>query len=531
MTTLGVSEAYLDEISKAVACHYGLNFPKDRWGDLARAMVRAASELGFEDPHSLAKWILQSPFQESRIDAFVGYITIGETHFFRDEKLFRLLESEILPELIASRASNGRWIRIWSAGCATGEEPYSVAIVLSKLIEDMSSWNVTILATDINTRFLEKAKQGVYSSWSFRSVSPRFIDRYFVQVSQSSEILPEFRKMVSFERLNLAKDAFPLLANNTFAMDVIFCRNVLMYFTESFQQHVVEKLCDCLVDGGSLIVTPAEAAIIRHPQLVQECRGGAIIFRKIPKRAVLQEKNPFIWELTLPAMTHPEPVTAWQPAALSPDLTSTSEPVVSPPPSPPATPDAEMDTLNSCEGKSNTYRDALQYYESGQYLEVVDRLTTVLADPALDLGERCASMTLLCKAYANLGDLSSALEWSEKTVSMDKLNARSHYFHGSLLQELGRLQEAVVSMNKAVFLDPDLVVAHFALGNIFRQLGKPKESERHFRTALVILSAQDEHDVVPASDGLTAGRLTEIIVSTSRKEGTHARRRNSHGSA
>jgi len=177
-----------------------------------------------------------------------------------------------------------------------------------------------------------------------------------------------------------------------------------------------------------------------------------------------------------------------------------------------------------CEGKGSPYRQAFAVYEIGQYADAVGRLTDILADPALDLGERCASMTLLSKAYANLGRLEEALEWSEKTVATDKLNPRSHYFHGTILQEQGRLHDAVSSMNKAVFLDPNLVAAHFALGNLLRQLGKPKESDRHFRTALVILHQYGENDLVPASDGLTAGRLTDIIVSTTQKEGQNGKR-------
>jgi chemotaxis protein methyltransferase CheR len=488
----------------------------ERWGDLTRALVRAAPELGFEGPHFLAEWLLQSPFQDSRIDALISYLTIGETHFFRDEKLFQVLESEILPALVASRAVAGRHIGVWSAGCATGDEPYSVAIVLSRLIADLTSWSLTIKATDVNRQFLQKARTGVYSKWSFRSVPPIVIDRYFTQDGESFELLPDIRRMVTFDYLNLARDPYPLAANDTHPMDLIFCRNVLMYFTESCQQHVVQRLCDSLTEGGWLIVTPAEASAITDPRLVQENRGGAILFRKGANKPCADSGAWYKLESKEPAYQSSDNESYFTPTRA--ERIEPQEAAYAPPPPP------ESDTEPVCEGKGAPYRQALQVYEVGQYADAVDCLRQILADPALDLGERCASMTLLSKAYANLGRLEEALQWSEKTVATDKLNPRSHYFHGSILQEQGRLQEAVSSMGKALFLDPRLIVAHFALGNLLRQLGKQKESERHFRAALVILHKYGENDLVPASDGLTAGRLTDIIVSTTQKEGQNGKR-------
>lgn len=514
----GVSEAYLQEIAKLVASHFGLHFSRERWGDLNRALTRAAPELGFEDPVCLAQWLLQSPFQDHRIEALIGHLTIGETHFFRDEKLFQVLEAEILQELISSRTFSGRQMRIWSAGCATGEEPYSIAIVLSKLIPDFNSWNIVIQGTDVNRRFLKKAQRAVYSQWSFRAVAPDVIGRYFRQKREGSELLSELRRMVTFGYLNLVKDPFPISAGETCGIDLILCRNVLMYFTEACQEQVVKRFCECLPDGGWLIVTPAEASIIADPRLVQQNRGGVILFRKgAKKKARTESRLRFSFDVSVQVPElHSAPVQSAQPLPCIPDKALKPAPAPHPP--------GPSDTEPICEGKSSPYREALAVYEVGDYAEVAARLETLLADPEVDLGERCASMTLLSKAYANLGKLEEAIEWTERAVTMDKLNPRSHYFHGSILQEQGRLQDAVSAMGKAVFLDPNLVVAHFALGNLLRKLGKSKESDRHFRTALVILGKYGENDMVPASDGLTAGRLTDIIVSTTQKEGKNARR-------
>ena len=124
-----IPDYLLSAVSDAVATELGLHFPRDRWPDLARALAKAAPTLGFKDGQSCANSLLQLSYGEKRIEALAGYLTIGETHFFRDEKLFNILEFELLPEIVASRKDMDRRLRIWSAGCATGEEPYTVAMV------------------------------------------------------------------------------------------------------------------------------------------------------------------------------------------------------------------------------------------------------------------------------------------------------------------------------------------------------------------------------------------------------------------
>jgi chemotaxis protein methyltransferase CheR len=127
-------------------------------------------------------------------------------------------------------------------------------------------------------------------------------------------------------------------------------------------------------------------------------------------------------------------------------------------------------------------------------------------------------MGLLARAYANQGRLDEALEWSEKTIAADKLNSDFHYLHGTILQEKGRFDEAVTSMTRAVFLEPNLVMAHFALGNLARLGARQKDAERHYRVALRILEKFGEDSAVPAAEGMTAGKLTELILAITTKE-------------
>src|SRR5262249_41291670 len=162
------------------------------------------------------------------------------------------------PELIRQRHAAGKQIRMWSAGCCTGEEPYSLAMTLSRLLPNPSNWNITILATDVNPRFLKTAAEGRYTNWSFRG-SPESLREQLFQRAHggASESSPAIKRMVSFAELNLAEDVYPTLMTNTNAMDVIFCRNVLMYFSREHATRVAARLHASLMEGGWLFTSPS----------------------------------------------------------------------------------------------------------------------------------------------------------------------------------------------------------------------------------------------------------------------------------
>ena len=174
-----LSAPLLAGVSEFVALRIGLHFPPERWRDIERGITAAASELGFPDVESCARALLSAPLTQAQLEVLASHLTVGETYFFREKKSFEALEEHILPELLRARRGAEQRLRIWSAGCCTGEEPYSVAMLLDRLIPDAEAWNVTILATDINPRFLRKAAEGVYGEWSFRDAPGWIRERYF----------------------------------------------------------------------------------------------------------------------------------------------------------------------------------------------------------------------------------------------------------------------------------------------------------------------------------------------------------------
>ncbi|KKT72347.1 MAG: MCP methyltransferase, CheR-type, partial [Candidatus Moranbacteria bacterium GW2011_GWF1_44_4] len=283
----------LGEVGDRVTRRMGLCFPEERMTDLARGLAAAGKELGFERPDAYERWLAKPEFSPSQVAVLASHLTVGETYFFRESASFEVLEREILPPLVASRADTGRNLRLWSAGCCTGEEAYSLAISCARALPDFRAWNVSVLATDINQEYLSAGEKGVYSEWSFRCAPGWLRERYFSPAPGKRSVMnPTVKGMVNFGYLNLAEDAYPSLWNNTNAIDVIFCRNVLMYLTPDHQKRVVERLYRCLVDGGCLFVNPAEASASLFPMFSIDDRSGYVFYRKAPRpaRAVFSAK-------------------------------------------------------------------------------------------------------------------------------------------------------------------------------------------------------------------------------------------------
>ena len=279
MTTT-ISDILLARLSDFVATTMGLHFPKERWRDLERGILNAARDFHFNDPEQCVQWLFSSAITKHQIEILASHLTVGETFFFREQKSFEALEKHILPAFINARRETDKRLRIWSAGCCTGEEPYSIAISLAKLIRDLTEWNITILATDINPHFLKKATNAEYKEWSFRSTPPKVKDSYFICKDRHYTILPHLKKLVTFSYLNLAEDVYPSLVNSTNGMDIIFCRNVLMYFDPEQSVKVIKNLYHSLVDGGCLLTSPSEASSALYSQFVTINFPGVTIYKK-----------------------------------------------------------------------------------------------------------------------------------------------------------------------------------------------------------------------------------------------------------
>ncbi len=480
MMSQEIPDYLLSQLSQFVSTQTGLFFPEKKWPEFKRAIKNSALDLGFEDPISYIHSLLSCSYTQKQLNILIGHLTVGETFFFRDKNLFQVLKDHILPRLIRSRHEKGKNISVWSAGCCTGEEPYSIAMLIDEIIPEIQDWKISLAASDINEMFLQKAKNGLYSSWSFRNVPMSIIEKYFQKPDNNNfKISDHLKKMVQFNQLNLVDKQYPLVLSNN--QDIIFCCNVLMYFTPLMRTQVIQRLINSLAEGGWLIVSPVEAAFVQEPDLKVVQFSGSILFQK-----------------ELPGKENPSTI----PSFFSTPLTSVY---------------AEKGTNrepNSQSLKQDIYQEALTLYKKGFYGESIQKLSSLLSSSQNDneiFLLKAEAMALLGKNFANLGKLDEARKWSEQAIYNEKLNPAYYYLLANICQEQGHIRESIKFHKQSLYLDPEFVLAHFALGNLFMQEDRRRESKKYLHNALSLLTSINPKDVLPYSDGVTVEGFIKII--------------------
>ena len=400
--------------SEAIEAQLGLHFPPERWPDLERGLRGAAADLGFESVENCARAVILAKLDRTGTDALAEHLTVGETYFFRDPALFDALTSRIFPALAEEHRGRAKRLRIWSAGCCTGEEPYSLAIALRRALPDLDDWQITILATDLNPRFLHKAAAGIYGPWSFRGVPDAVRSAYFHSLPEGRfEILPALRKMVTFACLNLVEDVYPALANNTNAMDLIFCRNVLMYFSREQMRRVVANLRCSLVDGGRLAVSATEASRELFGEFVSAGIPGVTLYKKGAPAAppAIAPRPPVPLPMRLP------------------------EPVTLPPPGPPALPVARTDHAAEARGLAN----------DGRLTEALAACDRALAEDKLVAAHQYLRGVILQEQ----GALEEAAAAFKRALYLDHDFVIAYFALGHLQLRQGRNREAARSFANA----------------------------------------------------------------------------------
>jgi len=445
----------LSRLIGIVSDRMGLYFPPHRHKDFVGGIGAAAEKFGFDDAAECAEWLVSTEWSRDRIETLAACLTIGETYFFRNAGDVALLRDEIIPALVGAHAGSDKTLRFWSAGSCTGEEPYTIAMLLCDAIPHIEEWNISILGTDINPRFLRKAAEGVFSAWSFRATPDEMKERYFRPTEEGRfAICPSIRKMVRFAYLNLASDSFPSHLSGTNAMDVILCRNVLIYFTPAQSGQVLGDLGRSLVEGGWLLVSPSDGALVADERLNRVESIKATCFRKAPLGAGTMERE------KKSAPRAKKKVRKKRP--------------------PPAV------------GPSRPIADRAPVGPSGEALSAEAR------------------------ARANAGELSQALARCEEAAARNKMDPEVHHLHAAILQELGRFDEAADALRRVLYLDSDHVLAHFALGSLCMQGEKEADAKRHFANALDLLRGRRREELIEHSEGITAGRMITIIEAMTR---------------
>ncbi len=491
-----ISDDLVSRLSEFVNLRMGLHFPREKWRDLKRNISAVSEELCFDRVDDCIKWLLSAQLTKAKRDVLISHMTIGETFFFRDKFVFQALKERIIPGLLESRSEKKKEITFWSAACCTGEEPYSIAMLLDQM-PALLGWKIKIVATDINSKFLQKARKGVYTRWSFRDTPDEILKRYFKKTGKDRfEISPGIRNMVSYSRYNLVKDGFPPDFDEQGKVDVLFCRNVLMYLSPDMQAKAILRLRSYLDKEGWFIVSPSESSLVQAPGLNSVRFPGAILHRNGP-----------------PRRAEPKKAAAFIPPAPVPPTTRPTQPVLRKKTSRPTSASVFSKIEKRKAPKRDLYQEALAFYEKGRYEETVETLNRCLSHGKTEGNSFLIpeQTVLLAKANANMGRLDEAKKWCEEAVNREKLHPEYRYLLATIYQEQGLVEESIKSLKHTIYLDPDLVMAYYLLGHLTREQGKPGESGKYFTNALNLLSSTEPDEVVPHSDGLTTERLREAI--------------------
>lgn len=268
----GLSEHELSEIRMLIEERTGICFDESRERFFSTRVKEHLRAKGLDRGTDLLRAIRKSNVD---YEALLEGLLTQETSFFRYPSVYQAFEKRVLPELHVKKFwKNPRTLRIWSAGCSTGEEPYSIAITIADSLSFSDSWNVEILATDVGRHALKLAERGVYSGRSLDSVGSEQLSRHFTKGSGGYQVKPKLRKLVTFTQMNLASAVY------VGRMDMIFCMNVLIYFSEERRRTLVQRFYDTLEPGGYLFLGHSES-ISKMPVKFQAIvLNDCILYRK-----------------------------------------------------------------------------------------------------------------------------------------------------------------------------------------------------------------------------------------------------------
>ena len=387
-------------------------------------------------------------------ELLMEHFSTGETYFFRDQGLFGLLAVRILPEIVARRSAQ-RSLRLWSAGCASGEEAYTLAMLIDEMSPALAGWDVRILGTDINGDAIARASGGTYGQWSFRVLDEARTARYFRKCGREWQIDERLRAMVDFERSDLLLDEAGGGGADAGGFDLILCRNVFIYLTPPAVTHIAGKLVAALSDGGYFV--PG------HGELLGCVPSG------------------------LEALTWPD-ATLYR----RPGTASTVRPAPAVPASAPSVPPRTAPAATSAAGQPPRQRGSA---------------------PRPDAGPEAAPDEVLAQAWrdADRGAAQAARAACERVIAVSPLDPRPYFLLAQLAEERGAIDEARTLLRKVLYLDPGFVVAHLELADLCVRTGDARRARQMRAQALRELEKMPSETPLPVPPHTTAGTLLQSL--------------------
>jgi chemotaxis protein methyltransferase CheR len=448
----------------------GIYYPDSRRDALSRALIARLSESEAADWDEYRRLLL-SCAGRAEFRRLLRCVTIGETAFFRVPSQFEALREALVPAIIGKH--KGGAIGIWSAGCATGEEAYSIAITLAEMSRALRGWHAQVLGTDVSAEAIANARQGCYSERALSAVTRERLARHFRRRPDGYEVKPELRRRVAFDEFNLAGCGYPRVDDRPW--DIIFCRNVTMYFRPQTTRRVVAKFGQVLCPGGFLVLGPTESlAGICDDFAVIETQG-AFIYVKPPMSPALASLRRVCRadRAGHRAGAETEPGLFMLPSSCGQSATASGMN------DPAGSRDGALRAAANAASEDEACAAALAAIAADDWLSAEQALTPFAAGS-------CSRRPRLLLAWlrAAQGKCDEAAALCHDLLAWDPLLAPAHYILGVMACRTSDPEEGVEHLSKAIYSDDHLVPAHYHLGIAQSARGDRAAARRAFRGCL-----------------------------------------------
>jgi chemotaxis protein methyltransferase CheR len=402
----------------------------------------------------------------------VFLLTNNESYFFRDKEQLNILKNRIFPELI-KRQQHQKTIRICSAGCSTGQEPYTLAIILKELLPDFETWDLKILGIDIDRKALEAAQIGIYDPWSFRGVSENIKQKYFRQIGNRYQLIPQIKEFVKFQTVNLVKDSFPHPHSQLREMDLIICRNVFIYFQNAAIAQVTNKIYHSLKPLGYFLAGHTELSRVDLTQFNKLIFPESIVYQHpISQDHKPENKIEFFEQKAIKIssnsanISHKKTSRVKQPYSIN-----------------------HFDAANIIQsfqnaGLSSTLQEKItqaeHFFSQENYESAIEKVQNVLEQDS----EHFQAHYLLAKIYGNLGQYELAIQSCQKAIKVNFLAIEPHSLLAKIAEEREDYLEAKRILKQVIYLNPSSARAYLDLSHIYQKEGDLKRAEKMKESAL-----------------------------------------------
>ncbi len=489
----------LQQLAALLLDRVGLKITPDGYYGLRLALLARMPALGLSDASEYVRR-LRLPAGEEELRSLLPLVTVGKTEFFRDARQFKALEQTLIPQHLSQARREGRKLRIWSAGCATGEEPYSLAIVALESRAQPS--DVEIWATDLNPAAVESATLGRYPTRRMVGMSEERLAKYFTPQEDSYQVVPALKELVRFEGHNLAAPVFPMIGAGS--LDLILCRNVIIYFDQPTIRSLMDRFFDALRPGGVLLLGYSESLFRMATRFEMFEVAGTFAYRR-PVPGAPPAPRPSAPPPPRPSNPYAGPIPQMAPSRpSSPGLPAPSRPsglqaigaarpsspgLPIPAPSAPRPSSPGLPALAAAPEVKRTPVERLDkviaLIEKGDFGQALLAARRLADDQPEDL----AALLTLGNIHALMGNVDEARDLFNLVLGKEPLCVEARVYLAVAAMQSGQFDVARVELTRALFLEPTLALGHYLMAQVQEKRGDRDAARRAYKNAIALRKA------------------------------------------